>query len=244
MRHPLELSVVVPAFNEVLRLEASLGEIVTYLRGRGTSFELIVSDDGSTDGTADLVGRLGTGWPELALLSSQENKGKGHAVKLGVAAAVGERVLFCDADGATPIRELVALETGLREGAQIAVGSRALNGPGVERDTRLHRRVMGRIFSRIVTDRLAPGIRDTQCGFKLFTRDAAGAVAARLTVDGFGFDVEIFVIARRLGLEVTEVPVSWHDVDGSKVRLVRDSIKMVSDALAVRRNDRAGRYAD
>jgi len=232
----VQLSVVVPAFNEVLRLETALAEMVDYLRARGGSFELIVSDDGSNDGTMDLVDHLKGDWPEVTLLRHEQNRGKGHAVKLGLLAAV------CDADGATPIRELAALEEAVLDGAELAVGSRAMDGVGVERDTRLHRRVMGRTFSWLATARLAPGIQDTQCGFKLFTAEAAAAVADRLTVDGFGFDIEIFVIARSLGLTVTEVPVSWHEVPGSKVRLVRDSAAMVRDAVRVGRRDRSGGY--
>ncbi|MFV2040066.1 MAG: dolichyl-phosphate beta-glucosyltransferase [Acidimicrobiales bacterium] len=243
MAGTVELSVVVPAYNEVDRLEATLWETARYLRDRGALFEVLVSDDGSTDGTDGLVERLTCQYGELRLLRHDVNRGKGHAVKSGLAAATGKRVLFCDADGATPIGQLPRLERALDAGADIAVGSRALRSRSVERTSLLHRRAMGRVFSGLVTSRLAPGIRDTQCGFKLFTRAGADAVQRRLTVSGFGFDVEIFVIARRHGLTVTEVPVSWHEVPGSKVRLVGDSLAMLIDAVRVGRRDRAGAYS-
>ena len=242
MVSPPDLSIVIPAYNERHRLPTTLADIDHVLTGTTQSYEVIVSDDGSTDGTDLLVAELATGAPWLVLVRSDVNRGKGHAVKVGMQAARGTRVLFCDADGATPMSELQRLHRALMEGADIVVGSRAIHAPGVVRDTKLHRRVMGRIYSWVFTARLAPGIRDTQCGFKLFTAAAAREVASRLSAPGFGFDVEIFVIARRLGLTVEEVAVSWHDQPGSKVRLGRDSVQMARDVLAVARRDRAGAY--
>lgn len=233
---------VVPAYNEIERLEDTVVEIVEYLRGRETTFEIVVADDGSTDGTDGLVERLGASYAEVRLLRHPLNRGKGYVVKMGLEAALGDRVLFCDADGATPFGEIDALERALDAGADLAVGSRALPSTEVDRVTLMHRRVMGRIFSALVTERLAPGIRDTQCGFKLFTRDAANAISPRLTVPGYGFDLEIFVIARRHQLLVTEVAVSWHEVGGSKVRLIGDSLQMVLDAVRVGKRNRAGSY--
>lgn len=237
-----DLSVVIPAFNERHRLPATVADIEQVLAPAGGAYEIIVSDDGSTDGTEQLVAELAAVTPGLRLVRSVTNRGKGHAVKIGIQAATGARVLFCDADGATPMRELARLDRALMDGADIVVGSRALAAPDITRATKLHRRVMGRIYSLVFTARLAPGIRDTQCGFKLFTAAAAQAVAERLHATGFGFDIEIFVIARRLGLTVAEVPVSWHDQPGSKVRLVRDSMRMARDVVAVARRDRAGIY--
>lgn len=236
------ISVVIPAYNERARLADTVVAVVEYLREAREPFEVIISDDGSSDGTDELSLELGADFSEVRLLRTDTNRGKGHAVKVGMGAADARQVLFCDADGATPIGELARLRVALEEGADIAVGSRAMPGDGVERETKRHRRMMGRAFSRFVTQRLAPDIRDTQCGFKLFTGPAADVVAEHLTVDGFGFDIEIFVIARNLGLAVSEVPVSWHDTPGSKVRLVRDSMAMVRDASRVSRRAGAGFY--
>lgn len=242
MPGPIELSVVVPAYNEIERLEDTVVEIVEYLRARETTFEIVVADDGSTDGTDGLVERLGRSYAEVRLLRHPVNRGKGSAVRAGLEVATGDRVLFCDADGATPFGEIEALERALEAGADLVVGSRALRSSEVDRVTLMHRRVMGRTFARLVTAWLAPGIRDTQCGFKLFTRDAAKTISQRLTVHGYSFDLEIFVIARRHELLVTEVAVNWHEVGGSKVRLISDSLQMVLDAVRVGRRDRAGSY--
>lgn len=239
---PLDLSVVIPAFNERKRLPATLDEIGGWISTSDETVEVIVSDDGSSDGTDRWVLDERTERPWLQLLRSAVNRGKGHAVRTGMQAASGDRVLFCDADGATPFGELARLDAALADGADIAVGSRAEQGVDVERDTKLHRRAMGRIYSRTFTERLAPGVRDTQCGFKLFTAAAAADVAGRLSTDGFGFDVEIFVIAQRLDFSVREVAVSWQDQPDSKVRLIRDSLGMAREVAAVARRARAGHY--
>ena len=236
------LTVVIPAYNETHRLAPTVAEVVGHLREASIDFEILVCDDGSTDGTDGLVKRLAENDHEIWLLRSEENRGKGHAVKAGMLAARGSRVLFCDADGATPFDQFDVLARALDAGVDVAVGSRAIRGNGVIRETRWHRRVLGRLYSCVISSRLAPDIKDTQCGFKLFTAPAASTVARRLEVDGFGFDLEIFVIARRHQLSVLEVAVSWREVPGSKVRLLRDSARMVRDAWAIGWRSRAGHY--
>lgn len=227
----LDLSVVVPAYNERDRLPAALDAMATHLADR--SFEIVVCDDGSTDGTGALVRRHAAGAEWLRLVESPSNRGKGHAVRTGFGQARGRRVLLCDADGATPMTELQRLEAALDRGADIAVGSRALPADDVVRRSRLHRRVMGRAFAWVISRHLVPGIADTQCGFKLFTEAAARTIARSARTNGFAFDLEVFVIARAQGLVVEEVPVSWADVAGSKVRLGRDSLAVIADARRI-----------
>ncbi len=235
-----DLSVVIPAFDERDRLPSTLTETAGYLRDRGLTFEILVADDGSTDGTAEVVRGLADDIAGLSVLRADENRGKGDAVRRGVLAARGRRILYADADGATPIAELERLEEALAAGARVAVGSRALPGPGISRRTRLHRRVMGRVFARLVQQLVVPGIADTQCGFKLFDRSAAHELFAASRTNGFSFDVEILALARARGIPVAEVAVSWRDVPRSRVSLVTDSVAMLADLVAIRRRVRAG----
>ena len=242
MADSVDLTVVVPAYNEVHRLARAVAEMIEHLRHVELAFEILVSDDGSHDGTDALVGSLSEADHEIRLLKADENRGKGHAVRRGMREAAGRRVLFCDADGATPFDQFDVLALELDRGVDIAVGSRAIGAAGVERDTRLYRRVLGRIFATLVSSRVAGEIQDTQCGFKLFTAEAAEVVAERLQVDGFAFDLEIFVIARCHDLSVSEVAVNWREMPGSKVRLFRDSLMMMRDAWVILGRERAGAY--
>ncbi len=238
----IDLSVVVPTYNEAGRLQRTLTDAEDYLRGRDMTFEVIIADDGSTDDTVDFVKRHSVHNAEVSVLGTDRNRGKGHAVRRGMLAARGRLIIFIDADGATPFREFARLEAALETGAGIAIGSRSLSEPGVTRDTRLHRRVMGRLFSAIVSLAVLADVGDTQCGFKLFTRPAAREIFGRATRDGFSFDVEILSIARRLHVPVVEVAVSWTDVPRSRVRLVRDSLAMLRDVMGIRRAANAGSY--
>ncbi len=230
-----DLSVVFPAYNERDRLPGTVRETTRYLQERGLRFEIIVADDGSTDGTAAVVAAMADEVGDIDVLRVEENRGKGDAVRRGVLAARGRLILVADADGATPIAELERLEAALANGAEVAVGSRALSGPGIARRTRLHRRVMGRTFAWVVDRLVVSGIEDTQCGFKLFTRAAGHRLFRRSRIDGFGFDVEILALARASGVPVTEVAVSWYDIPRSRVSLVSDSAAMLAEVLSVRR---------
>ncbi len=236
------LSVVIPAYNEALRLPTYLTSIVAYLRKRGERFEVVVADDGSTDDTVEVVNRMAQTMPEIRTVANPRNFGKGFAVRTGIANSYGKRVLFVDADGATPISEIERLEHAMRDGASIVIGSRAVSGPGIVRSTQSHRKVIGRIFNGIVSTLLLPGLKDTQCGFKLFTRDAAGATFGRQNLDGFSFDVELLFIGRRMRYRLDEVAVSWSDVSGSKVNLVRDAARMLVDIFRIVGRDIAGGY--
>ncbi len=228
------ISVVIPAYNEALRLEPTVREVAAYLRGRAIDFEIIVVDDGSRDGTFDIVQRLGAEIREVRGIRLPANRGKGCAVRTGVLAAHGARVLFTDADGATPIAELARLEGALDDGADGAIGSRAGMAHGVQIEARLHRRLLGRVFHTLVCLVAVGGYHDTQCGFKLFSRAVANDLFSRQRSDGFSFDVELLMLARRLGYRIREVPVNWTHQPGSRINLVTDSARMALDLFVIR----------
>jgi len=240
MSSSIAVSVVVAAYNEEARLEPTLRAMLGYFRSRALDVEVIVVDDGSSDGTTALVERLAGAMPELRAVRLAPNHGKGYAVRAGVGRARGALVLCADADGAAPIEEIERLEAALAAGADVAIGSRALGGEGVRVVARLHRRLIGRVFHQLVKLLAVRGFRDTQCGFKLFRAVAARDLFPRLRVDGFGYDVELLVLAQRRGYRVTEVPVNWRHQPGSHLRLVRDSLRMARDLWAIRARARRG----
>jgi dolichyl-phosphate beta-glucosyltransferase len=205
-----------------------------YLTTRGQRYEIIVVDDGSSDTTAAVVTEHAGRNPNVRLLSLERNSGKGIAVRTGVLSARGEKVLFADADGSTPIGEVERLESALERGADIAIGSRAIPSAETHVATVWYRRFLGRLFNGTINCIVLPGLADTQCGFKLFRRSIVPAIFSRQTATGFSFDVEILLIARRLGLRIAEIPVNWTNVPGSKVNLVTDGTKMLRDALIFR----------
>jgi len=192
-------------------------------------------DDGSTDETAARVLETQRAHPSVTLRRLALNRGKGFAVRTGMRAARGELRLMADADGATPIGEVKRLEAAIQAGADVAIGSRALRDASVSRQVRLHRRLSGEMFNFIVRRLGVQGVADTQCGFKLFRSVAADALFGELRTDGFGFDVEILLLARRRGLRVAEVAVNWADQPGSKVGVLTDGPRMLVQILAARR---------
>lgn len=214
----MELSLIIPAFNEAQRIGPTLRRVHQFLAARPASFEILVVDDGSTDDTAVLVMALAAELPGLRVLCSQANRGKGHAVRQGMLTATGQVRLFSDADGSTPIEELDLLLQALAAGADIAVGSRYLAASRVTRPQPWRRRVWSRLVNRIVQRLLLPGVADTHCGFKAFTAAAATHTFAACTVDGWSFDLEVLARARAQGLRIREVPVRWEDDERSKAR--------------------------
>jgi dolichyl-phosphate beta-glucosyltransferase len=242
MAETIDLSVVIPAYNEESRIGPTVRDIVEYCRGRSGASELILVDDGSQDGTTTVGRQLCEQYPELRLIRLAANHGKGYAVRTGVVNALGRMILFTDADGATPIAELERLEKALAEGADLAIGSRAIRASGVEVRAKLYRRLIGRTFHFLV-DRLADGgVKDTQCGFKLFPSRVAQDLFSRMRMNGFSFDVEVLVMARRRGYRVAEVPVNWTHQPGSKVRLTLDSLRMAADLVRIRAHCLSGEY--
>ena len=227
-------SIVIPAFNEARRLPPYLAEVVAYFDGRGEPYEVLVVDDGSSDGTADTVEAFARGHPSVRLLPGERNQGKGAAVRRGMLAARGQRRLFADADGATPIVELKRLEAALAVGAQVAIASRAHLDPAVSVVARPHRVLAGRLFSWLVRGMGVRDVIDSQCGFKAFAGAAADDLFARVRTRGFGFDVEVLLLAQAAGYRVVEVPVNWTDQPASKVGVVTDGPRMLWDVVRAR----------
>lgn len=240
----LDLSLVIPAYNEALRLPSFLERTDAYLKTRDLPYEVIVVDDGSVDHTGELVETLSRRLSHLRLIRSACNAGKGAAVRAGMQAARGRLQLFADADGATPIEELESLEQAIVRGADIAIGSRVL----ASRDRRYtvcarwHRSILGSLFNAIVQRLGLQGIQDTQCGFKLFQQSVAQDLFSVAGVNRYGLDLELLYIAKRRGYRIAEVPVNWSDQPGSKVRPFRDGLAMLHDLLSVRRRDARGLY--
>lgn len=229
----IELSVIIPAYNEESRLPTTLESVYQFLSKRGRSFEIVVVDDGSHDNTSDLVLEFGKEHPEVRLLAYQPNRGKGYAVRSGMLAAKGEAMLIDDADGSSPIEEVGRLEQALAGGADIAIGSRAKPDESREVKALLHRKFIGNTFNAIVQSLLLPGFYDTQCGFKLFKRDAARDIFSVNRIDGFGFDVEVLYIAKMRGYKVEEHAINWANMEGSKVNVLIDSPKMLFEVMKV-----------
>jgi glycosyltransferase involved in cell wall biosynthesis len=235
------LSLVVPAYNEEGRLPASLARVSDYLSSRGHPYEVIVVVNGSTDRTADVAEAAARSDSNVRVIQTAR-RGKGHAVRLGVLGSRGGRVVFCDADLSTPIEEVVGLADRLDDAYQVVIATR--EGLGSRRIGEPYlRHLMGRVFNGLVRALAVPGIQDTQCGFKAFTRTAARDIFGRQTIDGFGFDVELLYLARRRGYRVREVPVTWVYAASSRVDPLRDTVRMFADVLRVRLNGLRGRYA-
>lgn len=240
--NPVSLSIIIPAYNEEKRLPPYLATVLDYLGHGDIPYEVIVVDDGSRDATAEVCARFIRENDRVKLIRLPGNRGKGYAVKTGMLRATGTCRLFTDADGATPITELERLQKALANGADVAIASRAMKDDACLVSAHVHRKVIGRIFHFIVTALTVKGIRDTQCGFKLFTADAAEAVFPLQRIDDFGFDVEVLYLCQHNGYRVAEVPVNWTDVAGSKVNLARDSLRMFTDIFRIRFFDLTGAY--
>ena len=231
---PPRLSVVIPAYNEEQRLPRTIELIERYLDGRGVNYELILVDDGSTDGTRQVMDEAAGRNPRVRLEALPSNCGKGRALAAGVAVARGDEVLVTDADLSTPIEELEKLEAALKAGAGVAIGSRSVKGSRIEIQQPIYRVLMGKAFNLIVQIALLPGIWDTQCGFKLFRADVAQPVFAALTTDGFGYDPEVLFLAKRRGVRIAEVPVVWRNSAPTKVMAIRSSFDMFKHVVRVR----------
>ena len=235
MAHP-DVWIVVPAFNEAERIGPTLERIVDYFERRATPAQVVVVDDGSADATAGIAeGFAGRG---VRVVRLALNRGKGAALRAGVAATTGEAVLVTDADLSTPIEELERLEPALAT-AELVLGSRAVAGSRITRRQPWHREWMGRSFNRLIRLLGVTSLRDTQCGFKLMRGDVARRLFAELTVDRFAYDVELVWLARRRGYRVIEVGVAWHDSPASKVHAVRDAASLLVDVLRFRFRHRA-----
>lgn len=235
------LSVVIPAYNEEVRIIPTIGAIASHVSGLGFPWELIISDDGSRDQTVRLVEELG--FANLRVVKAPQNQGKGAAVRRGMLAAQGDYVLFDDADNSTPIEEVEKLLHKLaQEGYDVAVGSRAAEGAG-EANKSLVRRIMSGGLRWIVHNIFRIGVRDTQCGFKMFTYEAAQRLYSAQTIEGFSFDLEILYLAGKLGYKVAEVPVAWVDAPGSKLDPTKEAQRFLRDLAKIKMRDLQGGYS-
>jgi dolichyl-phosphate beta-glucosyltransferase len=235
-----DLSVVIPAYNEEVRIVPTVGAIAVHVSAMDIEWELIVADDGSKDRTVDLLRELD--FINLRVLEAERNGGKGSAVRRGVMTARGKYILFSDADNSTPIEELgTLLELVEHNGYDIAVGSRAIAGAN-EAHKSLKRKIFSgglRTINRLV---LRIGVRDTQCGFKLFRVDVAKRLFAAQSISGFSFDLETLYLASKWGYRIAEVPVQWVDAPGSKVDTRKEAQRFLRDVWKIRMNDLRGVY--
>ncbi len=243
---PVALSLVIPAYNEEERLGPSLSRAIDYLAARqartGERFEIVVADDGSSDRTVAVASafegdRNGGG---VRVIRLPQNRGKGAAVKAGLLATEGGRVLVSDADFSTPIEEIEKLE-GYLEEAEIAIGSRAIAGADVRERQPFYRVLLGKAGNKVIRLFAVRGIADTQCGFKLFDGPTARALAALLTIDGFAYDVELLWLAKKRGLRIAEVGVIWVNSAASKVDPMRAAFSALRDVVLMRLRRRPSR---
>ncbi len=247
-----DLSIVIPAYNEEKNIRNSLERILIFLAEQSLTGEIIVVDDGSSDKTADLVESFAKDNPQVKL-QREAHRGKGAAVRSGVLSAVGDFILFTDADLAVDIKEYKRLAVWLNEqGYDLAIGSREGLG-AVRRHEPFYRHLMGRVFNLSVKIFVLRGFEDTQCGFKLFKKEAAKDIFSRLVTYGekspeivrasvTAFDVEVLFLAKKLGYKIKEVPVEWEHVKTRRVHPVKDSVRMFLDILRIRYNSLRGLY--
>jgi dolichyl-phosphate beta-glucosyltransferase len=232
--HKSFISVIVPAFNEEKRLNETLPRLWRSINRRFSSFEIIVVDDGSTDGTGKIVREFADSHPQVFLLRYENNQGKGYAVRTGVMAAIGEYILFCDADLSTPFREIDKLMKALEDGGDIAIGSRVGKESKILKRQPIYRVLMGKTFNKLVQLLAVPGIKDTQCGFKCFRGAVARELFKSCRIDGFSFDVELLFIGRQKGMKIQEVGVLWKNDLQSRVHPVFHSLQMLKDLFVIR----------
>ncbi len=227
-----KISIAIPAFNEAERIKSPLTEALNYLDNQEFDYEIIVADDGSTDDTIEVVKSFGE---KIKLIELGENIGKGAAVRAGMLAASGDIKIFSDADFSTPIYEIHKLINEIEKGADICIGSRALDRSMIKKHQPFYRELMGKIFNKFVQSLVFKGVKDTQCGFKAFTKEAADLVFSKAKIDGFSFDVELLFLARRENLTVKQVPVEWFNDQRSAVHPIKDSTKMFLDLLKIKK---------
>jgi glycosyltransferase involved in cell wall biosynthesis len=241
MSHP-QISIVIPAYNESLRIEATLKRVLECIEQQGWDAEVLVVDDGSKDETAAIVERWMETNPRLHLIQNPGNRGKGYSVRNGLLQAAGEIVIFSDADLSSPMEEANRLMAAIRAGAHVAIGSRWLDRTRQTIQQPLYRQFFGRCFNAITRGVMGLPFKDTQCGFKAFSRDAAQVIFRLQTIERWGFDPEILFIARKLGYSITEVPVTWGHDERSRISYLKDGTKMLEEMAIIRWNSLAGRY--
>lgn len=235
-------SIVVPCYNESARIGSSLEKITRFAHARSWNAEILVVNDGSRDDTADVVRSFSRVNGMVRLIENPGNRGKGYSVRNGVLNASGDLILFTDADLSSPIEESVKLFDALKQGSDLAIGSRWLRSELQTDRQPLYRQMLGRMFNLVLRLTLGLHFKDTQCGFKAFTRQAANTIFPRQRIDRWGFDPEILYLAKKFNFRTVEVPVSWAHDHRSKINPVLDGSKMLWEMLRVRMNDLAGKY--
>lgn len=238
-----EYSIVIPAYNEAKRLPATLEKVQKFLSSFGKKVEVIVVNDGSKDSTVAEVQKIIEKYPTLNLrcIDNKENHGKGYAVRIGMLDAKGKYILFTDADNSTPIEELGNFDVLAGE-AQILVGSRYMKGSKLEIRQPWYRIMLGRMANLLIQVTLIDDIKDTQCGFKLYSYKAAQDIFSRMKIDGFGFDMEALALAEILQYSIKEVPVAWYNSEDSRVRPIKDAIRTLTDLVTIKLNIWGGKY--
>jgi dolichyl-phosphate beta-glucosyltransferase len=238
----LTYSIVIPAYNEGQRLGATLEKVLAYVRQQGWDAEVIVVSDGSRDNTTDIVREYAKTNPNLRLLENPGNRGKGFSVRSGILGARGDIILFTDADLSSPIEEMPKLLDALSSGADIAIGSRWLLAELQTQRQSLHRQLFGRIFNLLLRLTLGLQFKDTQCGFKAFTRRAAQTILPLQRIERWGFDPEILFLARMFGFRVDEIPVRWGHSGGTRIHPLVDGARMFQEMLRIRWYSITGKY--
>lgn len=231
---PIDISLILPAYNEAATIARTIGEVASYFEARGYRYELIVAADG-TDGTRERARDLARSNPAITVIGDDARRGKGRGIREAVAIASGEIVGFADADNKVPIEEFDKLRPWLAEGFEVVIGSRGLRDSSVERAQPLHRRIgsMGfGVFMHAVVG--LPDIVDTQCGFKFFQRHVARDLFRRQRIDGYMYDVEILALAQRLGYRIRQVPIRWRDDADSRLELFRGNLRNAIDIFKIR----------
>lgn len=236
------LSVVIPLYNETQRLPKSAPRLIEYFANQPYSYEFVFVDDGSTDGTAQMARDLFKEVRNLKVIESRPNRGKGHAVKVGMLGAQGKIRLFCDADLSTPLGEVEKFWPFLQDGYKVVIGSRKMKGATIDRHQPWWRENLGKVFTWLTNHIATRGLSDITCGFKAFTDDASQRLFSRSVIDDWSFDAEVLFIAQMLGYRIKEVPVHWHDAPGTKVRLLKDATRSLQGLAKIRLNGIRGKY--
>jgi dolichyl-phosphate beta-glucosyltransferase len=239
---PATYSIILPAYNESARIAATLDKILAHTEQRGWSLEVIVVDDGSNDDTLDIVRAYARQHAVMRLLENPGNRGKGYSVRNGMLHAKGKILLFSDADLSSPIEEADRLFAAITDGADIAIGSRWVDPRLQIRRQPLYRRLFGRIFNLALRVILGLQFKDTQCGFKAFTRRSAQVIFPLQKIERWGFDPELLYLAKKFGFVVRELPVAWSHREGTRIHPLRDGIRMFGELLRIRWYALKGNY--
>jgi dolichyl-phosphate beta-glucosyltransferase len=238
----ITFSIVIPAYNEAERLRPSLETVLEFVNHQGWTAEILVVNDGSRDNTANIVREFAHTNPAVQLVENPANRGKGYSVLNGMSKARGDVVVFTDADLSSPIEELPKLLNALDSGADIAIGSRWIRSELQTHRQSLSRQLFGRIFNALLRTVLGLRFKDTQCGFKAFTRQAAQTIVKLQRIERWGFDPEILFIAQKFGYRIAEVPVLWGHKDGTRINPLTDGARMFWEMMKIRWYDLSGKY--